>query len=55
MSVKISTQKKQNKKPEQILIEQLSLALSNYYQAIRNEQAEKGLTIGKARKEQDNG
>lgn len=50
MSVKTLTPKNQNKKPEEILTEQLSLAFGNYYQAVRSEQIKKGLARSKAAK-----
>lgn len=50
MSVRTSTRKNQNKKPEQILTEQLSLALGNYHQAVRSEGIKKGLAFSKAAK-----
>lgn len=50
MSVKALTPKNQNKKPEQILTEQLSLAFGNYYQAIRSERIKQGLARRKAEK-----
>lgn len=48
MSVKTLTPKNQNKNPERILTEQLSLAFGNYYQAVRSERIKKGLARMKA-------